>query len=211
MAVFPRAYYGNQAGRSYGEPGYDPRYEFNRPTAVAYAWDKATGWQKNELFVVSQGNGDIVWLQFRNDDSLKPPVKVIKLDFDELVASGQALSNYYLSAAALDNHGLLWVLDSYNSIVYKFYLYQNSVCACDTLELIGNWGGIGTGDGQLNRPNALAAQHGKRVDRCGGVPNCANVYPLTNLHDILITEAWGPSTGIRRFLSSYVSSQAGGE
>lgn len=128
-----------------------------------------------------------------------PPTveEVVVLDFDSLVYYGKALPNYYLTSATVDNHGLLWVLDSHNSIVYKFYL--NTVVTPKRLEFIGSWGGFGVGDGQLSHPKAIAAQHGIRIDRCGGLPNCAIRYYLTNLHDILITETWGPTTGIRRF------------
>lgn len=45
--------FGNFPGRSYGQPGLNPLLNFNNPTAVAYAWDKATGRQKHELYVIN--------------------------------------------------------------------------------------------------------------------------------------------------------------
>jgi hypothetical protein len=67
----------------------------------------------------------------------------------------------------------------------------------DTLEFIGSWGGLGTADGQLNYPNAMAAQHGIWIENCGS--GCTVSHPLANLNDILVTETWGPTTGVRRF------------
>lgn len=199
VVIFPNGF-GSSAGETYPN-GNESRYQLYQPTAVAYVWDKTTGRQKNELYVVSQGNGDIYWLGLNSPTGGAPTVDaVIKCDFDQLVRDNLARPNYYLTAAAVDNHGLLWVLDSYNNMVYKFFLHHDNVIQHDTIELIGSWGGYGTGDGQLLRPNALAAQHVAWVDRCGGNPACPNNrYPLANLHDILVTETWRPETGIRRF------------
>ncbi|MCI0531242.1 MAG: hypothetical protein L0Y74_04745, partial [candidate division Zixibacteria bacterium] len=184
---------------SIGRALQPPTWDFNKPTAVAYGYDKATGKHKNELFVVSQGNGDIYWLQFNTNalyvDELLVQ-KTVKLDFDWLVFTGQALPNYFLSSATVDNHNMLWVLDQNNGMVYKFWP-KESGGQPDTLILVGSWGGLGTADGQLNYPNAMAAQHGVRIENCGN--NCFITHYLTNLHDILITETWGPETGIRRF------------
>ncbi|HXF48801.1 MAG TPA: hypothetical protein VNL73_05180 [Verrucomicrobiae bacterium] len=203
IVIFP-------GGRVFPGPT-ETRFQFNKPTAVAYAWDKTTGMLKNHLYVVSQGNGDIYWLQMNNTALYTNELvveKAVRLDFDWLVFTGQALANYFLSSATVDNHGMLWILDSNNGMVYKFWpAYMNS---SDTLVLVGSWGGIGTVDSLLNYPNAIEAEHGAWVDHCGGNPGCPNnQYPLANLHDIFVTETWGPTTGIRRFsigVEAYVDS-----
>jgi len=64
LAIFPTwtTAVGGFVGREYGTLPYYPEFPLNKPTAVAYAWDKATGWQTNDLFVVCQGNGRLVTL-----------------------------------------------------------------------------------------------------------------------------------------------------
>lgn len=199
VVIFPSTFTGGTPGQSYPSAG-ETRFQFNQPTTVAYGWNKATGWQKNELFVVSNGDGQIYWLKFNRPCSGTAPdvVSVFKYDFLQLFRDGLVPGNGFLSSAAVDNHGLLWILDSNNGMVYKFW--PSTGVGSDSLIFIGSWGGLGTGDGQLNYPNGIAAQHGVWVDRCGGNPGCPNnVYPLANLHDILVTETWGPTTGVRRF------------
>ncbi len=190
VVIFPSTFSGGSIGREYGG--------FSKPTAVAYAYDKISGKQRTELFVVSQGDGRISWLKLDKPLSGTPPnlLATIPYDFNRMVSQGLAQPNFYLSSATVDNHGLLWILDSNSGTVYKFWPTNNF--GNDSLIFLGSWGGLGTADGQLNYPNGIAAQHGIKViqvaqDSFAAIP--LTPYP----NDILVTETWGPQTGVRRF------------
>jgi hypothetical protein len=164
--------------RSYGRYG-SGEGQFIYPTSVCFGRDPETGWQTNEVFVTDSGNDRLVWLYINPDTSV-----VIWR------ATYQFSPDVELTSVDVDNKGLLYVVDRRNGKVYKFAAREGIW----EFQLLGIWGEQGTADGQLDHPNTIQVAHGRY---CPYPDLCV---PLTSLGDAFVTESWGDSTGIRRFV-----------
>ncbi len=149
---------------------------FDNPICAKFGRDPATGERiEDEYFILDAGNYRLINV-FKYNSGLAAVV------FDDFMPGGQ------LKAMTVDTKGYVYVLDSYNALIYKL---------SSNLELLGVWGGQGTGDYQLDSPRGIVFAQGSEYYKIGDI---GYIKPINVSADLLISEYWGDNTGIRRFI-----------
>jgi hypothetical protein len=161
--------------RFYGEYGSGGG-QFISPTSVCFGRDSEIGWSTDDVFVTDRGNHRLVRLYITSESIIWRGSYQFPPDVD-------------LTSVDVDNKGLVYVVDECNGKVYKFSPSQSG-----NFSLLGIWGEKGMGDGQLFIPSTIQVAHGRNC------PHPDPCYPLNNLGDVFVTEAWSFETGVRRFV-----------
>jgi hypothetical protein len=145
------------------------------PTSICFHTNPNTGYSMPYVYVADAGNKRVV-------------LKGLNAPYSFYSTQGYVdfPSDAYLSSIDIDYYGYVYVLDSYNGIVYKI---DGSLT-----EVVATYGGIGSSDGELQYPNRLKMAQGFYD------PGSPHDLETTDLGDMLITEQWGTQTGIRRFV-----------
>jgi hypothetical protein len=146
----------------------------NKPTSICFAKDRFTHYPLDYVYVTDNGNKRVMVMSTTSaimcaatDDGIFP-------------------SNAYLSSVDVDPYGFVYVLDSYNGVIYMFYPWLGA--------LITTFGSKGTADGQFYYPNRISFTEGLKINAAkarGSEPIVAG--------DFFVTEHFGDQTGIRRY------------
>ncbi len=148
----------------------------DNPICAKYGRDPATGKRlTDEYFILDAGNDRLINIFTVNS-------VIYARQFDDFPPGVN------LKALTVDTKGYVYVLDSYNALIYKFTPY---------LGLLGVWGGQGTGDYQLDNPRGIVFAQGAEYEKIGDI---GYLRPINASADLLISEYWGANTGIRRFI-----------
>ncbi|MEE9441927.1 MAG: T9SS type A sorting domain-containing protein [candidate division Zixibacteria bacterium] len=168
-------------------------FKLNNPTSVAFSREHQMGWQMHDIYVADAGNNRIAKFYTKNGSDVAAYDGFIK------TPSYTFPSNAYLSSVEVDNFGNVYALDHNNGKIYKFN---------EDLELLGEWGGIGGESTKLYYPSRISITRGWRT---GNFNDCANIYLPSRYGDLLVTEVYTNSTGIKRYeLENVFTSCEGG-
>ncbi len=143
---------------------------FVAPTSVAFGRDPLTGEKNSSVFFIDSGGKRIVKKPYW--DAATPCIAFT--DFTD--------PHTNVSSIGVDNKGEVWVTDKGLGKIYKF---------TSQLVPIAQHGYAGSEIGEYQHPTSISFTQG--WDQWNG-------QPLSNLGEVVLTEDWADSTGIRRLV-----------
>ncbi|MCP4703432.1 MAG: T9SS type A sorting domain-containing protein [candidate division Zixibacteria bacterium] len=145
--------------------------QLDKPTSICFGKNYTNNYAIGYLYITDNGNGRIIRKNI--------------VDTYEWIATPPGLfePDAYLTSISADRFGSVYVVDSYNSMIY--------LLDPDLTEIIAVYGSQGIGDKELTYPN-----HFEIVD---GFVYASNPYEPLILGEALVTEHFGTETGIRRY------------